>query len=175
MTRAISLLASVFLVGDVFAAPPASESEEASSKIRDSIGKVTAVHISEGLPHQMFERERLLAESKRKDTEKIGHFRFYTPSVAAEKPQVLKQILASSDTIRVFGGEKGCGGFHPDYAVQWSDEVGSLYFAQICFGCHEIIYSDGKNQYRYDLEKEPLEKLKNELAAYAKKRPRAKK
>ncbi|MES2660742.1 MAG: hypothetical protein V4689_19105 [Verrucomicrobiota bacterium] len=172
MIRTISLLTSVLLVGILSAEQPAPASEEASSKIRRAMTEATRVNVYEGLPHQMSERDLLATESKRKDTEKIGSFRFYTPPVAATNPEVLKRILWSSDTIRIFGGEKRCGGFHPDYAVQWSSEDGSRFFAQICFGCHEIIYSDGKNQYRYNLEKEAFEQLKKELAPYAKKRPK---
>jgi hypothetical protein len=174
MIRTIVVFTSVLLVGSLSAEQPAPASEEASSKIRQAMAKATTVNVYEGLPHQMFERDLLAAESKRKDTEKIGSFRFYTPAVAAKNPEVLKRILSSSDTIQVFRGEKMCGGFHPDYTVQWSSEDGSRFFAQICFGCHEIIYRDGKNEYRYDFEREPYEKLKKELAPYAKKRPESK-
>ena len=174
MIRAISLLASALLVGSLSAKQPAPASEEASSKIRKAMAEAATVTVYEGLPHQMFEPDLLAAESKRKDTEKIGSFRFYTPSVAATNSEVLKRILSSSDTIQVFGGEKLCGGFHPDYVVQWSGEDGSRFFAHICFGCHEIIYSDGKNEYRYDFENEPFKKLMKELAPYAKKRPKTK-
>ena len=167
------MLASVLLVGCLSAKQPAPASEDASSKIRQAIAGATTVTIYEGLPHQMFEHDLLAAESKRKDTEKIGAFRFYTPAIAAVAPEVLKRILSSSDTIQVFSGEKRCGGFHPDYTVQWTSEDGSRFFAQICFGCHEIIYSDGKNEYRYDFENKPFEKLKKELALYAKKRPKS--
>lgn len=164
----------MFLHGSLSANEPAPASEEASSKIRRAITAAASVNAYEGLPHQMFERDLLATESKRKDSEKIGSYRFYTPAVAAKNPEVLKRILASSDTIQVFRGEKLCGGFHPDYAVQWSDEDGSRFYALICFGCHEIIYSDGKNEYRYEFEDEPFKKLQKELAPYAKKRPKTK-
>jgi hypothetical protein len=153
---------------------PAPASKDASSKIRRAMAEATTVNVYEGLPHQMFERDLLTAESKRKDTEKIGFFRFYTPAVAATDPAVLKRILSSPNTIKVFGGEKLCGGFHPDYTVQWFIEDGTRCFAQICFGCHEVVYSDGKNEYRYDFENEPFERLKKELAPYTKKRPKSK-
>ena len=174
MIRTISLLASVLLVGTLSAQQPAPASEEASSEIRRAMAEATSVTVYEGLPHQMFERDLLAVESKRKDTEKIGSFRFYIPAVAATNSAVFKRILSSPETIQVFGGEKLCGGFHPDYTVQWSSQDGSRFFAQICFGCHEIIYSDGKTEYRYDFESEPFEKLKKELAPYAKKRPKKK-
>lgn len=174
MIRTISLLASFFLVGCLSAKQPTPASEVASSKIRKAIAEANIVFVYEGLPHQMFERDLLAAESKRKDIEKIGSFRFYTPAVAATTPEMLKRLLSSSSTIQVFGGEKLCGGFHPDFAVQWSSKDGSRFFALICFGCHEVIYGDGKNEYRYDFEDEPFEMLKKELAPYSKKRPKTK-
>lgn len=176
MIRTISLLSSVLLVGSLSAEESAPASKEASSKIRKAMAEATTVNVYEGLPHQIFERDLLAAESKRKDTEKIGSYRFYIPAVAAANPEVLKRILSSSETtIEVVEGvEKACGGFHPDYTIQWTSGDGSRFFAQICFGCHEIIYSDGKNEYRYDIKNEPLEKLKKELEPYEKKRPKTK-
>ncbi|MFT3991090.1 MAG: hypothetical protein QM680_06735 [Luteolibacter sp.] len=173
-SSAAALLASVFLITCVSAQESAPASEEASSKIRAAITEATSLTIYEGLPHQAFERNLLAKESKRKDTEKINSFRFYTPAIAAINPEALKRILSSPETIQVFRGEKLCGGFHPDYAVEWSDKDGSRFSALICFGCHEIIYSDGKNEYRYDFEQESFEKLKEELSPYAKKRPKSK-
>lgn len=203
MKRAITLLASVVLIGCLSAEQPAPANEESSSKARKTIAETTivpvpeglpeqpapakeasntirksmseaAVTVYEGLPHQTFENDQLAKESKRKDTKEISSFRFYTPSTAVKDPKVLKSILSSSDSIQVFGGEKFCGGFHPDYAVQWTSEDGSQFFAFICFGCHEIIYSDEKNEFRYDLERDALKKLEKELAAYAKLRPKTK-
>ena len=146
-------------------------SEDASSGVRRALSAATVIRVSEGLPHQMFERDSLAKESKREDTAEIGSYRFYTPAVDAKNGDALKRILASAETIQVFLGEKACGGFHPDYAVHWTDAQGGECYAQICFGCHEIIYSDGKNQYRYDLENGPYEELRKELKLYAKKRP----
>jgi len=174
MTRSLALIATLFFVGCLSAKERAPATEEASKEIRLAITDSERVNVYEGLPHQMFERELLAQESKRKDTEKMGSYRFYTPSVAASNPEVLKRLLSSPDTIQVFRGEKLCGGFHPDYAVEWFDADGTTFFAQICFGCHEIIYSDGKNEFRYDFENKPFEKLKKELAPYAKKRPKDK-
>ncbi len=118
--RSILLLASVLIVSVcIFYKSANPASAEASSKIRKALEEAEAsmVTVHEGLPHQMFESDLLDAESKRKDTEKIGSFRFYTPAVAATSPDVLKHLLSSSDSIQVFVGEKKCGGFHPDYTV----------------------------------------------------------
>ncbi|MDA0814416.1 MAG: hypothetical protein O3C21_18740 [Verrucomicrobia bacterium] len=172
MIRNIAFLFSTLLIGCLSTGERAPAREDASRGIRLAIADAAHVNVYEGLPHQRFERELLAAESQREDTEKLGSFRFYTPAVAATNSAKLKPILSSPDTIQVFRGEKACGGFHPDYAVEWFDEDGSRFYAQICFGCHEIIYSDGKNEYRYDFEDGPFEQLKKELKPYAKKRPK---
>lgn len=174
MIRATLLLAFSLPVAGLCAGEEAPASKDDSNRIRMAIVASARVNVYEGLPHGMFERELLAEESKRKDTEGIGSYRFYSPAVAAADPAAIKRILSSAESIRVFEGEKLCGGFHPDYAVEWFGEDGSRYHAQICFGCHEIIYSDGKKEYRYDLENEPFQKLRKELAPYAKKRPRDK-
>ena len=172
MIRSIKLLTSYLLVASLSAKEPVPASKEDSSEIRLAIAQAAKLTVYEGLPHQMFERDLLVAESKRKDTEMIGSFRFYNPSIAVNNPKTLQRILASSDTIQIFQGEKLCGGFHPDYAVQWADEAGISFNAQICFGCQEIIYSVGKNQYRYEISEDAIGQLRNELVTYANKRPK---
>jgi len=168
----IVLPAILFFIGCLSAKDHIPATEDESKEIRLAIIDSARINVYEGLPHQMFEPELLAKESKRKDTKKIDSFRFYTPAVAATNPEDLKRILSSPNTIQIFGGEKLCGGFHPDYAVEWFNTDGARFFAQICFGCHEIIYSDGRREFRYDFEDEPLEELKVELAPYAKKRPK---
>lgn len=120
----------------------------------------------------MFESDLLAKEKKRKDTIKIGAFHFYTPSVAAANPQLLKSILSSPDCIYVPGGLKACGGFHPDFAIECVGVGTARVYVLICFGCRDIIYSDGKNEYFYGLFKDSGDKLKEELAQYSKKRPK---
>ena len=148
-----------------------SPSLGASAALRKSLTLATGIIVSEGLPREMFDAALSQAESKRKDTEMIGDYRFYTPAIAVKNDAILKELLAATETIELFGGEKMCGGFHPDYSVQWKDQKGRDCYAHLCFGCHEIIFSDGKKKYRYDLQHEAYAKLKSELSAYANKSP----
>lgn len=172
MLRTITLLASILLVGHLSASDWTPPSKEASSKIRLAIKDSAHVYIHEGLPHHRAKPEILAKELRRKDTATIGSFHFYTPSVAVTHPEILQHILWSSDSILVYRGfMKACGGFHPDFAVEWFDADGSRYYALICFGCGEIVYSDGKSDYLYELEDGPREILRNALIPYSKKRP----
>ncbi len=175
MLRTIAFLASIAILLAACSAPDEQTplSKEASSKIRLAIKDSAHVYVHEGLPHQMFERDLLATESQRSDTIEIGSFRFYTPSVSATNPDLLKRILSSADSIILHEPNtyKLCGGFHPDYAIEWFGPNQKRYNALICFGCADIIYTDGKNNYSYELEKEVYKTLKDALSQYAKKRP----
>lgn len=162
MLRTIAFLAFILLVGHLSASDWTPPSKEASDEIRQAIKDSPHVYVHEGLPHHRAKPEILARELRRKDIMEIGSFHFYTPSVAVPHPEILKHTLWSSDSILVYRGYmKACGGFHADFAVEWSDANGARYYALICFGCSEIIYNDGKNDYLYELEEGPREILRS--------------
>jgi hypothetical protein len=67
-------------------------------------------------------------------------------------------------------GEKKCGGFHPDYAVEWS--VGrDRYRALICFGCEEVKLFGPALESRNDLDRTAYKRLEELLKPYQKNRP----
>lgn len=143
---------------------------EDSSALRASLAKADALVVHEGLPHHMFEKDLLAKELKRQDVEKIGGYGFYTPAATIPDPAALKELLQSEATLVTFGGEKRCGGFHPDYAVSWKvDQITRQ--ALICFGCHEIIFIEGEKTFRYDLASGKAEKFEDLLGKYTSKRP----
>jgi hypothetical protein len=94
-----------------------------------------------------------------------------TPATRAAKGGELQKLIGDTETLVPFGGEKLCGGFHPDYCVSWAREE-TRFYALVCFGCHEIILFDGKTKLRYDINKAAYPKLTAVLAPYANKRPR---
>lgn len=172
MTRTFALLMTFAFALNLSAKEPTPATKEASAAVRLALSSATSASVSEGLPHWSFERDLLATESKRRDTVKIDSSWFYTPAVEAKNTEVLKRLLASADSIKVSRGLKLGGGFHPDYAVHWADDTGSKFYAMICFRLREIIYSDGKKHYLYDLSDDAPWKLMQELEHYAKKRPK---
>ncbi len=75
--------------------------------------------------------------------------------------------MDSSATYKEFSGEKKCGGFHPDFAVEW--QIGTAkYQALICFGCGEVKLFGPGYESRYDFHSETIEKI---LKKYNKNRP----
>ncbi len=50
----------------------------------------------------------------------------------------INRLFSKEGNAIPFGGPKTCGGFHPDYMVEWT--VGDArYRAHVCFGCGEIM------------------------------------
>jgi len=141
-----------------------------SAKIRRTLRGAEKIFVYEGLPHQMFESDILEIEKKRKDTINIAGFPFYSPKVEAtgEAATALKKVASNSENYAAFSGEKRCGGFHPDYAIAWSDGSNE-YLILFCYGCGEALIVDGKATYRYDFKN--FSDLKKLFAPFKLKRP----
>jgi len=139
----------------------------------DSITSADSISIYEGLPHQVFERDLMERERARSDIFWIAKFPFYAPALKPEDQQSLKSILSAASTLKLFAGEKMCGGFHPDFCVSWDSEQ-RTFNALICFGCHEIIFELEGKTFRYDLNQNAYEELMRVLSVYAVKRPKKK-
>lgn len=58
-------------------------------------------------------------------------------SVSGDRLRILNKSLTGADVFAPFAGPKFCGGFHPDYLLEWK-RGGKHYQALFCFGCHEI-------------------------------------
>jgi hypothetical protein len=125
-------------------------------------------NVYEGLPHQVYEQDIYDEERQSKDVLEIANYPFYaTPlEITQEDKATLAAILAKRSMWNRFSGEKKCGGFHPDYAIEIQVN-GVRYFALLCFGCAEgKLFRQGAEE-RYDMTLEPRELLNK----YRKNRP----
>lgn len=148
----------------------AADAKEDAADYRTTIATTKSISVFEGLPHQRGQRDLLAQEIKRKDTTTIWMYPFYTPSILATNAGELKRLLSSPDAIVVYSGDKFCGGYHPDYCLSWKAEK-KTYYALICFGCREVVFSDGGSRLIYDLNPDAYHRLMDLLVIYAKKRP----
>jgi hypothetical protein len=126
----------------------------------------------EGLPHQMYEPKALDAERKAKPTVTFHGFPFYRETLEL-KPgddNRLKALLSDPRSFSAYSGEKKCGGFHPDYAVEWS-AGGQVYQALICFGCFEARIYGPAGGTTYDVGRDVQERFRTLLGPYRKNRP----
>lgn len=171
IARIVSLTALVVAVS-----ARAEDVPEVSTKFDDlkpliaTLARANKWVLHEGLPRpgdKSFENEK-----KAKKTVSIANWLFYAESLEIkEKDQAqLSELVGSEKTFAAFSGVKKCGGFHPDYALEW--RVGKdTYYALICFGCHEVkFYGPGKGAYA-DIARDGYNSLTALLKPYRKNRP----
>ena len=128
------------------------------------------ITVYEGLPHQKYELKEYWEESKTKPTVQLHGFPFYREPLVLKREDVetLRGLLGTANTYEPFAGEKKCGGFHPDYAVEWT-RGGGIYRCLICFGCSEARVYGPRGGISYDLRDETA--LVDLLKGYRKNRP----
>jgi hypothetical protein len=126
----------------------------------------------EGLPHPIFEQRLFEEERTTKAITKLNGYPFYQQPLilALEHSKQLSEVLARTATYKSFSGEKRCGGFHPDFAVEWPN-VKPLFQALICFGCREIKLWGPGIKSRNDLDAGAALKLQTTLLGYRRNRP----
>lgn len=131
--------------------------------------------VYEGLPHDGWEVELYQSERKNKKTRKIHGYYFYEQALDfAEEDKALIRSLNTVEPLFVeWGGMKLCGGYHPDYAIEWQAKQGP-YFALICFGCHEVKLFSPKGRLYCDIPDATVKVLKRSLLRYRVNRPQDK-
>jgi hypothetical protein len=100
----------------------------------------------EGLPHQTMERDLFQKELARTESIERTGTRYYSEPVAVDEATSDKLRELASDarsfTERPVGVAKACGGYHPDWRLEWED--GNRIIAmELCFGCNDMkLYGD---------------------------------
>ena len=155
-----------------FAHPHEDLPVDASEEARLALAKAKKFDLSEGLPHPAKETPLFSAEAQRKDTQQITGFFFYKPDQKLDPATTenLKKIIADSNNLTEWKEHKTCGGFHPDWSLNWR-RGWSKDRALICFSCEEIIYISGDYQLRYNLTPAATKQLKSLLNPFKAKRP----
>jgi hypothetical protein len=130
------------------------------------------VALYEGLPHQFFEGNLLAEEKQSKPAVELHGYWFYAGSLDLKDSDRAKLVatLGSEESFAPLpdGVVKACGGFHPDFAVEWAagDRV---YRCLICFGCGEAkVFGPGGELHCDLVDRDPLKRV---LVPYQKNRP----
>jgi len=147
-------------------------------RVYDTVRQADRLTLYEGLPHPNYEKKAFQEELKSKQTMQLCGFMFYLEplDLKDEDVKTLRGLLGNRSTYKPHQSGKECGGFHPDYAVEWSTE-GKVYRCLICFGCSEARFDgpQGESDF-YNLRsegqgRERRMKLLGFLRAYQKNRP----
>lgn len=165
---AIALLTSLVAAG-------CSDSPRDYEPIATLVAKADTVTLYEGLPREGGEDELLKQELAEKKTFEFGGYPFYAEPMPLSKEDaaVLTAIFDGRDALsdEPPGGNK-CGGFHPDFAVEWEngEDVARV---QICIGCHEIKAFSKTTELWLSLSDQAVEKLRTLLKDRWQHRPKS--
>ena len=157
-------------------ATPANESEFAKQhkQFVAAINKADKTALLEGLPSE-WEHGLLAEELKTKKTVKHFKYPFYSnPLPLTEKDKkALLALAVAKNSLPELLEEHLCGGFHPDYCIEW--HVGKdIYYCLICFGCHEAELYGPKIVLHCDLPDAAYDSFKKILMQYRRERPESK-
>lgn len=139
----------------------------------EGVRNASKATLYEGLPHQHFEKQALEKELASKATVQLREFPFYKETLALSEAddRALREIVNAGGTFATLVKAKKCGGFHPDYCVEWRGDDESDYGMLVCFGCHEAeLYSPGETV-RFDIQGAAYAQLGSILKPYRKNRP----
>jgi hypothetical protein len=137
-----------------------------------AVGRRTDMTLREGLPHPKAEKELLADELKTKRTTTLDGQTYYSERLALTQQDAdrLGRLLAKAESFAPWRGGKFCGGYHPDYAIEW--RVGKdVYRAHVCLGCHEIKFFTTDTELYCDIAEEAYELLAENLTKYRRNRP----
>ncbi len=161
----LTLVLAVLLAGVAVAGtPPPSTFAQA---IRGS----AAITLLEGLPHPEGESE-IFEKERAKPHKTVAGYPFYEAPLVlkTEDAEKLRALLGEPAALERWSGEKKCGGFHPDYAIE-VEKAGVTWRALVCFGCGEVKLFGGSKESTHDMSRAADQALRELLTPYRKNRP----
>lgn len=167
--RLLFTLSSLAIVGCGGVSP--TDSQTRAEGLTQVMSAEQPLTLLEGFPHQGFEGE-LFEREKAKPHRSIAGFPFYEEPlpISVTDAKTVRETLAAASALKAFSGEKKCGGFHPDYAVE-VEKDGTPWRVLICFGCSEARVLSGSGDTRHDLSRQAHDTLEPVLRPYRKSRP----
>jgi hypothetical protein len=100
-----------------------------------------------------------------------GYWFFRDPAtIRGVERKEIEEIMTAKNSFEPWAGEKLCGGFHPDFCLQWHCAE-AVHRALVCFGCHEVIYAGPQGSVRCDLGDKAYREFQGLLAGHKKHPP----
>src|SRR4051794_17810730 len=107
--------------------------------VLDGIRKSAEVVLHEGLPSEFWEPQLRERELSRKKTIQLHGYPFYDHrlELRGADAERLTALFSARGSFRRYRDRKGCGGYHPDYCLEWKTGDGATR-ALICLECGEV-------------------------------------
>jgi hypothetical protein len=143
--------------------------------LAEAIAKADKAVLYEGLPHQSYAHELLKKELQEKKTVEHHGFPFYADPLDLKGDGATKLIATFTDpgSFRKWHGAKACGGFHPDFLVEYHAGE-DTYRMLVCLGCHEVKVFGPTAELYCDLTDAGYEAFRTLLRGYVRHRPDSK-
>jgi hypothetical protein len=110
--------------------------------------------IYEGFPRT---EEKSSAESEKQNKSiKFEEWEFYFEPLEVQTSMVerLRSILVNYKGFQPYSGAKFCGGFHPDFCIEWNSSNNKTFRLFVCFGCHEVLFVSPDEKVSFDFSEE---------------------
>jgi len=104
--------------------------------------KAKNIEVYRGLAHPKRDAEVYAQQLRTEPHRFFADFAFHQKPepVTTARVKEIVDLYGSADSHQALSSPKTtCAGFHPDYALVWSDSRGQRVL-QICYGCHEWKY-----------------------------------
>jgi len=136
------------------------------------IQKSGDISLYEGLPSEFWEPQLLEQELDQKKTIKLHGYPFYEERLAfrGTDAERFTALLSARRSFMPFRGPKECGGYHPDYCIEWKTG-GAATHALICLECGDVKLFGPRGELYCNLGHEAGQKLAQLLRPYRKNRP----
>ena len=142
------------------------------SLVLGGILKSEDIALYEGLPGEFWDPELRRQELTQKKTVKFHGYPFYEAMITLQgaDAEPLGALLSATSSFSRHRGPKKCGGYNPDYCLQWKkgDAVTQVL---VSLECGEVKLFGPKSELLCDLSPDAQKKLTQLLKPYQKIRP----
>jgi hypothetical protein len=183
MSRASLILVAAFCFGCTQASQPQVEDAAPSPTpvdferlpaVLSGVQKSARMSLYEGLPSEFWEPQLREEELRRKSTVSLHGYRFYEETLALQPADAekLTELFSAKASFKRYGGAKKCGGYGPDYCVEWKSSESATQ-ALVCLECGEVKMFGSRSELYCDFGQEAVERIQRVLQPYRKNRPKA--
>jgi hypothetical protein len=141
-------------------------------RILEGIRGARAVALYEGLPSEFWEPQLREQELSRKKTVRLHGFTFYDDrrALSGSDAEQFTALFLARESFRRFRRAKTCGGYHPDYCLEWATGA-STTRGLVCLECGEVKFFGPAAALHCDLTPQSAQRIKNLLSPHQKERP----
>jgi hypothetical protein len=119
------------------------------AKYLKAISSANDLLIYEGLPRATEQEIEKIKQANK--TIEIDDWIFYAEVLPGNSSivETLRASLVDYQSFKPYEGGKFCGGFHPDFCVEWKAD-GRAYYMLICLGCSESVFITPTDKTTFD-------------------------